>query len=34
MPRWPDEGANLVVLGNVEEHTGEVRDLVLEAWRS
>ncbi len=32
--RWPGEGANLVVLGNVEEHTGELRDLVLEAWRS
>ena len=32
--RWPDDGANLVVLANVEEHTGEVRDLVLEAWRS
>ena len=32
--RWPDDDANLVVLSNVEEHTGEVRDLVLDAWRA
>ena len=33
--RWPDDEANLVVSRNTEEElTGEVRDLVLEAWRA
>ena len=32
--RWPDEKTNLVVLANVEGLTGEVRDLVLDAWRA
>lgn len=32
--RWPEEQANLVVLANVEDHTGELRDRVLEAWRA
>ena len=32
--RWPDEAANLVVLGNTEGLTSDVRDLVLASWRS
>jgi CubicO group peptidase (beta-lactamase class C family) len=31
--RWPDHEANLVVLGNTEGVVGDVRDLVVGAWR-
>ena len=31
--RWPDEDTDLVVLGNTEGLAGDVRDLVLTAWR-
>jgi CubicO group peptidase (beta-lactamase class C family) len=31
--RWPDDDVHLVALGNTEGLTGEVRDLMVEAWR-
>ena len=32
--RWRDEDTNLVVLCNVEDIAGDVRDAVVEAWRT
>ena len=32
--RWPEDDVNLVVLGNTEDLSGEVRDLLVDAWRS